>query len=230
MQAPSLTAVFHVGPHPWTTPWTRVVVPPDLPQAAILHPGRTIDIHAYADAERPLCNPVMHDQSGKRAVPEALPRLLRYVDEELRPLLREQPQELERDFVAYIVAGYRTLFLDLDFAEQDLRSLQALRQKMITLAETTKENGGQGIASAAVRKRGIRAPVLGRRVEPGLSSAPARSRHRFLALAQRLACSVSGPILCKYWSQATDWHRSGKVIQRRQRPKSLGRRISPRRM
>ena len=82
-----------------------------------------------------------------------MPRLLRYVDEELQTWLREQTQELERDFVAYIVAGYRTLFPDLDFAEQDLRSLQALRRKMMTLAETyQRERQAWSCDSLASRK------------------------------------------------------------------------------
>ena len=81
---------------------------------------------------------IMHDRSGMEAVSVGargrFARLLRYVDAELRPML--QRQELERDFVAYIVAGYRSLFPELDFAEPELRSLQALRHQMITLAET----------------------------------------------------------------------------------------------
>ena len=62
--------------------------------------------------------------------------LLRYVDAELQPVLQGQVPELERDFVAYIVAGYRSLFPELDCAEPELLSLQALRHPMITLAET----------------------------------------------------------------------------------------------
>ena len=71
-------------------------------------------------------------------------RLLRYVDAELRTLLQEYGPELEQDFVAYIVAGYRVLFPDLDFAEQDLHSLQALRHQMITLAETCQRERQDG--------------------------------------------------------------------------------------
>ena len=66
----------------------------------------------------------------------AFVRLQCYVDEALRPALQGQAPELEQDFVAYVVAGYRSLFPELDFAEPELRSLQALRRKMITLAET----------------------------------------------------------------------------------------------
>ena len=50
---PILPAVFHAGPYPWARPWERIASSPDLPQAAILQPGRTIDIHAYADDELP---------------------------------------------------------------------------------------------------------------------------------------------------------------------------------
>ena len=139
---PILPAVFHAGSYPWARPWERIASPPDLPQAAILQPGRTLDIHAYADDELPARNRVscmINLERGRYQWTReagALARLLRYVDAELRPLLQAHGPELEQDFVAYIVAGYRVLFPDLDFAEQDLRSLQALRQKMITLAET----------------------------------------------------------------------------------------------
>ncbi len=50
--APILPAVFHAGPRPWLAPWERIASPLDQPQAAILQPGLTIDIHAYADDER----------------------------------------------------------------------------------------------------------------------------------------------------------------------------------
>ena len=139
---PILPAVFHAGPYPWSAPWERLASPPDWPQAAILQPGLTIDIHAYADDERPPRDRVSCmiglEQRRHRWAKEdgAFARLLRYVDEALRPALQGQVPELERDFVAYVVAGYRSLFPELDFAESDLRSLQALRRKMITLAET----------------------------------------------------------------------------------------------
>ena len=139
---PILSAVFHAGPYPWTIPWERIATSPDRPQAVILQPGLTIDIHAYADDERPprnLVSCMIELERGRyrwAREAEAFAQLLRYVDEELQPLLQAQPPELEQDFVAYIVAGYRSLFPDLDFAESDLRSLQALRHKMITLAET----------------------------------------------------------------------------------------------
>ena len=51
------------------------------------------------------------------------------------------------------MAGYRTLFLDLDFAEQDLRSLQALRRKMITLAETCQRERQAGHRKALLSER-----------------------------------------------------------------------------
>ena len=147
---PILPAVFHAGPYPWTIPWERIATSPDRPQAVILQPGLTIDIHAYADDERPPRNLVscMIDLERGRyrwaREAEAFAQLLRYVDEELQPLLQAQPPELEQDFVAYIVAGYRSLFPELDFAESDLRSLQALRHKMITLAETYQRERQEG--------------------------------------------------------------------------------------
>ena len=58
------------------------------------------------------------------------------MDAALRPALQGQAPELERDSAAYVVAGYRSLFPELDCAELEIRSLQALRRKMITLAET----------------------------------------------------------------------------------------------
>ena len=149
-EVPILAAVFHVGPYPWRVPWMRITAPPDLPQAAIVRPGRTIDIHAYAARDRPPRNLVScmiglerrRYQWARKA--QSFVQLLRYVDEELQPLLQAQPPELERDFVAYIVAGYRALFPDLDFAESDLRSLQALRHKMIALAETYQRERQEG--------------------------------------------------------------------------------------
>ena len=139
---PILPAVFHAGPHPWKTPWERIASAPDWPPAAILQPGLTIDIHAYAAADRPprnLVSCMIALEQGRyewaRAA-GAFARLLRYVDAELRTLLLAQAPEMEQDFVAYVVAGYRSLFPELDFAEPDLRSLQTLRRKMITLAET----------------------------------------------------------------------------------------------
>ena len=140
---PILPAVFHAGPRPWLAPWERLASPPDLPQATILQPGLTIDIHAHADDdERPprdlvSCMIGLERRRYQWAHEDgAFARLLRYMDEALRPALQGQAPELERDFVAYVVAGYRSLFPELDFAEPELRSLQALRHKMITLAET----------------------------------------------------------------------------------------------
>ncbi len=121
---PILPAVFHAGPRPWLAPWERLASPPDLPQATILQPGLTIDIHAYADDdERPPRDRVSCmiglEQRRHRWANEdgAFARLLRYVDEALRPALQGQAPEL-------------------DFAEPELRSLQALRHEMITLVET----------------------------------------------------------------------------------------------
>ncbi len=139
---PILPAVFHAGPRPWLAPWERLTSPPDLPQATILQPGLTIDIHAYADDERPprdlvSCMIGLEQRRHRWAHEDgAFARLLRYVDEALRPALQGQAPELERDFVAYVAAGFRSLFPELDFAEPTLRSLQALRREMITLAET----------------------------------------------------------------------------------------------
>ena len=147
---PILPAVFHAGPRPWKAPWERIASPPDLPQTAILQPGLTIDIHAYAAADRPPRNLVSCMIALERGrywwtrADGAFVRLLRYVDAELRPLLQAHGPELEQDFVAYIVAGYRSLFPELDFAEPDLRSLQALRRKMITLAETYRRERRAG--------------------------------------------------------------------------------------
>ena len=88
---PILPAVFHAGPYPWARPWERIASPPDLPRAAILQPGRTIDIHAYADDELPprnLVSCMISLERGRyRWAREALARLLRYVDAGLRPLL-----------------------------------------------------------------------------------------------------------------------------------------------
>ncbi len=165
---PILPAVFHAGPRPWPIPWERLASPPALPQATIVQPGRTIDIHAYAAHARPPRNLVSCmiglERGRHRWAREAgaFARLLRYVDAELRPLLQEHGPELEQDFVAYIVAGYRVLFPDLDFAEQDLRSLQALRHKMITLAETYQrerqagEQAGRRIGEQAGEQAGRR--------------------------------------------------------------------------
>ena len=163
---PILPAVFHAGPYPWTIPWERIATPPDLPQAAILQPGLTIDIHAYADDELPPRNLVscmiILEKGRYRWAREAkaFAQLLRYVDEELQPLLQAHGPELEQDFVAYIVAGYRSLFPELDFAESNLRSLQALRHKMITLAETYQrerqagEQAGRRTGEQAGRRLG----------------------------------------------------------------------------
>ena len=127
---PILPAVFHAGPYPWSAPWERLASPPDWPQAALLQPGLTIDIHAYADDERPprdlvSCMIGLEKRRYQWANEDgAFARLLRYVDEALRPALQGQAPELERDFVAYVVAGYRSLFPELDFAEPALRSLR----------------------------------------------------------------------------------------------------------
>ncbi len=141
--APILPAVFPAGPHPWSAPWERLASPPDLPQATILQPGLTIDIHAYADDdERPprdrvSCMIGLEKRRHQWANEDgAFARLLRYMDEALRPALQGQAPELERDFVAYVAAGFRSLFPELDCAEPTLRSWQALRRAMITLAET----------------------------------------------------------------------------------------------
>ena len=48
---------------------------------------------------------------------------------------RARPRPGTRDGVAYLVAGYRSLFPEPDWAEPAHRSLQALRRAMITLAE-----------------------------------------------------------------------------------------------
>ena len=125
---PILPAVFHAGPRPWLAPWERIALPPDQPQATILQPGLTIDVHAYADDERTPRDRVscMIGLEWRRYrwahEDRAFARLLRYVDEALQPALQGQAPELERDFVAYVVAGYRSLFPELDFAEPELRS------------------------------------------------------------------------------------------------------------
>ena len=135
---------------------------------------------------------IMHDRSGMEAVSVGargrFAHLLRYVDAELRPMLQGQVPELEQDFVAYIVAGYRSLFPELDFAEPELRSLQALRYQMITLAETYPRERQAG----AQEGDGIRASVLGRGDQPGFSTALVRAGGCCLAFAPRLARGLSG--------------------------------------
>ena len=166
---PILPAVFHAGPYPWAAPWERLASPPDRPQAAILQPGLTIDIHAYADDDaRPprdlvSCMIGLEKRRYRWANEDgAYARLLRYVDEALLPALQGQAPELKQDFVAYVVAGYRSLFPELDFAESDLRSLQALRRKMITLAETYQrerqagERDGRRLGEREGRRTGER--------------------------------------------------------------------------
>ena len=106
---------------------------------------------------------------------------------------RQHPKPWTRDCVAYTVAGYRSLFPELDFAEPELRSLQALRHKMITLAETYQRErqagereGRQQTLSEYVRLFWDEA------TSQGLSSALVRAGCRSLAFAPRFACGLSG--------------------------------------
>ena len=134
-----------------------------------------------------------------------LSRLLRYVDEELRPWLREQPQDLERNFVAYIVAGYRMLFPDLDFAEQDLRSLQALRRKMITLVETYQRERQAGHRKALLSERAEYVRLFwGEETSQAFRQRLPAVDVAFWPSLSDLHAAWPDAILCNYWSQATD--------------------------
>ncbi len=157
LAVPILPAVYHVGPRPWPTPWYYGATAPDLPQAVILRPGLTVDIHAYAQRKPPpdsLVSCMITLELGRHQLLRnagASAEILRFVREELRPLLERGPDLLKQDFAAYLTAGFHDVISDWKLSSYAYFSMDVWEGEMVTLSELLQRARAQGQEESRVQ-------------------------------------------------------------------------------
>ena len=154
---PILPAVYHVGPRPWPTPWYYGATAPDLPQAVILRPGLTVDIHAYAQ-RKPSPDSLVSCMITLELERHQLLRnagasaeILRFVREELRPLLERGPDLLKQDFATYLTVGFHDVISDRKPSSRAYFSMDVWEEEMVTLSELRQRDHAQGQEEGRVK-------------------------------------------------------------------------------
>ena len=138
--------VFHVGPHPWATPWYVYAHSAQMHGAVGFRAGTTIDIHAFAQRELPAANLVsciiaweldcLRREGRLRQVGQATRRI---IQAELRPLLAESPAALRADFARYLATRVQGAVQGLALRPEAFDSLAALEADMVTLDEIKED-------------------------------------------------------------------------------------------
>ena len=138
--------VFHVGPHPWATPWYVYNHSAQMHGAVGFRAGTTIDIHAFAQRALPAANLVsciiaweldcLRREGRARQVGQATRRILQA---ELRPLLTESPAALRADFARYLATRVQGAVQGLALRPEAFDSLAALEADMVTLDEIKED-------------------------------------------------------------------------------------------
>ncbi len=137
---------FHVGPHPWATPWYVYDYSAQMHEAVGFRAGTTIDIHAFAQRARPAANLVscviaweldcLRREGRLRQVGHATRRI---IQAELRPLLAEGPAALRADFARYLATRVQGAVQGLALRPEAFDSLAALEADMVTLDEIKED-------------------------------------------------------------------------------------------
>ncbi len=149
--------VFHVGPKPWPRPW-YVYDRSDAMRGALgYRKGTTVDIHAYADADLPQSNLALclialelnrlRGPGHEKEVGAEIVRIMETVES----LLAEGPEDLARDFAAFIATGFTSVVADFALRPRTFGSLEALKTAMISFVEIKERRFRQGLAEGEAR-------------------------------------------------------------------------------
>ena len=180
--------VFHVGRHPWATPWYLYAASERLRGALDFRPGTTIDIHAFADRALPPANLVsgiiaweldcLRREGKIGRVGQAARRI---IQQELGPLLADSPVVLRNDFARYLATRLQGEVPGIPLRAEAFVSLEALEADMVTWDEIRVALRQDG------REEGIE-EGMERGIERGIEQEAARKLAEFVTL---------------YWNEAT---------------------------
>lgn len=154
--------VFFAGPRPWPKPWYLnewVPAVPGMMSVMRQREGQTLDIHNYARGERPPANLVSCmialelERYRWTREPDACLELTRCLRQDLKPLLATAPDDLQRDFAAYVHAGFAETMPDAALPQAAAHSFAALEAAMVTLAATHLMRRNAGNAEAQAQDR-----------------------------------------------------------------------------
>ena len=151
--------VFHVGPKPWPRPW-YVYDRSDAMRGALgYREGTTVDIHAYADVELPQSNLALclialelNRLRGPGHEKEVRAEIVRIMGTG-ESLLAEGPEDLARDFAAFVATGFTSVVADFALRPETFDSLEALKTAMISFVEIKERRFRQGLAEGEARGR-----------------------------------------------------------------------------
>ena len=134
--------VFHVGRHPWATPWHLYATSERLRGALGFRPGMTIDIHDFAHRELPPANLVsciiaweldcLHGEGKIGRVGQSARRI---IQKELWPLLASSPVALRNDFARYLATRLQGAAPGVPLRPEAFVSLEVLEADMVTWDE-----------------------------------------------------------------------------------------------
>ena len=159
--------VFHVGRHPWATPWHLYATSERLRGALGFRPGTTIDIHAFAHRALPPANLVsgiiaweldcLRREGKIGRVGQAARRI---IQQELGPLLADSPVALRNDFARYLATRLQGKVPGIPLRPEAFVSLEVLEADMVTwdeikvaLRQESREEGREeGREEEAARK------------------------------------------------------------------------------